>query len=90
MAMSQEERDWLEWLKRARDGAVTQRWAAERMGVTDRWVRRLLKRMEQEGDAVAVHKLRGRPSNRQIEGAPQRKAVGILQQAEWHDFGPRT
>ena len=42
IAMSQEERDWLDWLKRARDGQVTQKWAAEKMGVSDRWVRRLL------------------------------------------------
>ena len=35
--MNQEERDWLEWLKRAQDGVVTQRQAAEKMGVSDRW-----------------------------------------------------
>jgi predicted ArsR family transcriptional regulator len=60
--MSQEERDWLEWLKRARDGVVTQRQAAEKMGVSDRWVRRLLRRMKTEGDGVVVHGLRGRAS----------------------------
>jgi hypothetical protein len=41
MAMSREERDWLEWLKRVQDGMITQRHAAEKMGVSDRWVRRL-------------------------------------------------
>ena len=35
IGMSQAERDRLEWLKRARDGLVTQRQAAEKMGVTD-------------------------------------------------------
>ena len=50
IAMNQEERDWLEWLKRAQDGLITQRQAAEKMGVTDRWVRRLLVRMADEGD----------------------------------------
>ena len=40
--MGQEERDWLNWLKRAKDGVITQRKAAEKMGVTDRWVRELL------------------------------------------------
>ena len=49
--MSQEERDWLDWLKRARDGKMTQREAAERMGVTERWVRKLLRRMKKQGDA---------------------------------------
>ncbi len=61
IAMSQEERDWLEWLKRARDGVVTQRRAAEKMGVTDRWVRTLLNRMKEKGDEVVVHALRGQP-----------------------------
>jgi len=32
--MSQKERDWLEWLKRAEDGVISQREAAERMGVS--------------------------------------------------------
>jgi DNA-binding transcriptional regulator PaaX len=61
IAMSQEERDWLEWLKRARDGMVTHRSAAEGMGVSERWVRKLLARMEKQGDGVVVHGLRGRP-----------------------------
>ena len=86
--MSQEERDWLEWLKRAQDGVVTQRYASEQMGVTDRWVRKLLARMKEEGDGVVVHGLRGRVSNRRIEEAVERRALGILQQPEWHDFGP--
>ena len=64
--MSQEERDRLEWLKRAKDGVVSQREAARRMGVTDRWVRKLLKRMKRQGGRVVVHGLRGRASNRKI------------------------
>jgi hypothetical protein len=38
IAMSQAERDWLDWLKRARDGKMSQGAAAEKMGVSDRWV----------------------------------------------------
>jgi len=66
IAMSQEERDWLDWLKRARDGKMTQREAAERMGVTERWVRKLLRRMKKQGDAVVLHQLRGQASNRKL------------------------
>lgn len=88
IAMSQQERDWLEWLKRVRDGVVTQRQAAEQMGVTDRWVRKLLAAMEERGDAVVVHGLRGRPSNRKLPAKIQRQALAILKQPEWHDFGP--
>jgi hypothetical protein len=88
IAMSQQERDKLHWLKRAKDGSITQREAAERIGVTDRWVRKLLKRMADEGDEVVVHGLRGRASNRKLPVKTQRQAVAILKQPEWHDFGP--
>lgn len=86
--MSQQERDWLDWLKRARDGKMTQRAAAERMGVSERWVRKLLRRMKKQGDTVVVHGLRGRPSNRKIAAKARETALTILQRPEWHDFGP--
>lgn len=86
--MSQEERDWLDWLKRAKDGTVTQRLAAEKMGVSDRWVRSLLAQMETRGDSVVVHGLRGRESNRRIAEETKTKAMALLKSPDWHDFGP--
>jgi len=86
--MSQQERDWLDWLKRAGDRTMTQREAAERMGVSERWVRKLLLRMKTEGDAVVVHGLRGKASNRKLAKETQGKALAVLRQPEWHDFGP--
>jgi transposase len=88
IAMSQAERDELHWLKKAKDGVITQREAAQRIGVTERWVRKLLQRMGQQGDAVVVHGLRGRPSNRKLASKTQRQAIAMLKQPEWHDFGP--
>lgn len=88
IAMSQEERDWLHWLKQVRDGVVAQRQAAECMKVTDRWVRELLRRSERMGDLVVVHGLRGRSSNRRIAEEIRQKAVRVLRQPDWHDFGP--
>jgi transposase len=86
--MNQEERDWLEWLKRVQDGVVTQQHAAAKMGVSGRWVRKLLARMKTDGDAVVVHGLRGRSSNRRIDEQTQARVVELLKQPEWHDFGP--
>lgn len=88
IAMSQEERDWLDWLKRARDGQVTQTLAAQKMGISDRWVRRLLAEMKVKGDAVVVHGLRGRPSNRRIDEKIRGRAIEIMKSPEWHDFKP--
>lgn len=86
--MSQEERDWLDWLKRAKEGSISQRDAAGKMGISDRWVRTLLRRMQKQGDAVVVHGLRGRPSNRRIAEKTQKQALAVLQEPDWHDFGP--
>ncbi len=86
--MNQEERDWLEWLKRAQEGVITQRQAAEKMGISDRWVRKLLVRMKSDGDGVVVHGLRGRSSNRRIDAQTQARSIELLKQPEWHDFGP--
>ena len=88
IAMSQEERDRLEWLKRARDSKMTQREAAERMGASERWVRKMLRRMKKEGDAVVVHGLRGRSSNRKLPAKTKQAALAVLSKPDWHDFGP--
>jgi transposase len=88
IAMSQEERDKLEWLKRAMEKVISQREAAERIGVSERWVRKLLRRMKKQGDRIVLHGLRGRASNRKIGTKVQAQAMGILKQPEWHDFGP--
>jgi hypothetical protein len=88
IAMSQEERDYLDWLRRAKDGSITQREAALRMGVSDRWVRVLLQRMQEHGDLVVVHRLRGKPSNRKLPDKTKRQALTILKRPEWQDFGP--
>jgi len=88
IAMSQDERNRLECLKRARDKIIRQGKAAKDMEVSERWVRKLLQRMKDEGDAVVVHGLRGRASNRKIAAQVQVQAIGILKQPDWHDFGP--
>jgi transposase len=88
LEMSQEERDELYWLKQAKEGEITQREAALRLGVTDRAVRKRLKRMEERGDRVVVHGLRGRASNRKLSDETQRQALAVLKRPEWHDFGP--
>ena len=88
IAMSQDERDKLDWLKRARDKGINQREVAEKIGVAVRWVRKLLKRMKRQGDGVVIHGLRGRASNRKIEATIREQAMEILKWPDWHDFGP--
>jgi hypothetical protein len=88
IAMSQEERDKLGWLKQAQEKVISQRKAAKEMKVSERWVRKLLKAMQRRGDAVVVHGLRGRASNRRRSEETRRQALAMLKQPEWQDFGP--
>jgi transposase len=85
--MSQKERDWLHWLKQAEGKQITQAKAAERMGVSERWVRQLLRRKKKEGDRVVVHRLRGRPSNRKLPERTRSRVLRMIQR-EYSDFGP--
>ena len=85
--MSQKERDHLKVLHEASRKQITQKEAAEQIGVTERWVRKLLARMRQQGDRAVVHGLRGGRSNRKIAEAVREKAVQLVKK-EYSDFGP--
>jgi hypothetical protein len=61
--------------------------AGELLGVTDRQVRRLLKRFRTEGDGGLVHRGRGKPSNRAIDGQVKARVLRVYG-ASYADFGP--
>jgi len=85
--MSQKERDRLKVLHEAKKRQITQKEAGEQIGVSERWVRKLMRRMRKEGDGAVVHGLRGRSSNRRIPAPIREKAVGLVKK-EYGDFGP--
>ena len=66
---------------------MTQREAAEELGLSPRWVRKLLARMRAEGDGGVLHRLRGRESNRKL-GEPLRRQALNLIGAHYADYGP--
>ena len=57
------------------------------MGLTDRQIRRLQRRVQQEGDRRLVHRGRGNPSNRRIPEPKKTKALTLYEQ-RYADFGP--
>ena len=86
--MTQAERDRLVALKKAKKKLITQKQAAEELGITERHVRRLLRELKRRGDKVVAHGLRGLPSNRKLSADTEREAVVILSQAVYRGFGP--
>jgi len=86
--MTQEDRDRLVALQKAKKGLITQKEAAAEIGQSERHVRRLLRKWKGKGDAVVVHGLRGRRSNRKIDEKVKQSAIEILSGKVYAGFGP--
>mgnify|MGYP001605338418 CR=1 FL=1 len=66
---------------------VTQEKAGELLELTDRQVRRMVKRVRREGDRGLAHRSRGKPSNRAIDGKTKARVMAVYGTA-YADFGP--
>lgn len=87
MALSTKERDRLKVLHGVMKRQISQREGAEQLGLTERWVRKLVRRLRKRGDRAVIHGLRGRSSNRKISDADRRRALRTVR-SEYADFGP--
>jgi hypothetical protein len=88
LLITQAERDRLTALKKAQKKLITQKQAAEEIGVTERQVRRLLVKLRRMGDKAVIHALRGRPSNQRFSPATEEQAMAILCGPLYQGFGP--
>jgi transposase len=86
--MTQAERDRLVALKKAKKKLITQKQAAEEIGVTERQVRRLLRKLRRKGDQAVIHELRGRASNRKLSAEVEGQAIAVLSDPMYQGFGP--
>ena len=85
ISLSARERERLKVLHEVRQEHLTQVEAGQRLGLSDRQVRRLLVRVAGQGARGVVHQLRGRRSNRRIAASLQRR---ILAQVRRQSFRP--
>jgi transposase-like protein len=86
--MTQAERDRLVALKKAKKKLITQKQAAGEIGVTERQVRRLLRKLRRKGDRAVIHELRGRASNRKLPVEMEQRAITVLSGPVYRGFGP--
>ena len=86
--MTQADRDRLVALKKVKKKLITQREAAEELGLSIRQVKRLLYALKKRGDKAVIHGLRGKPSKRKIAESIEREAVRILSSPVYEGFGP--
>jgi biotin operon repressor len=86
--MTQRERDRLVALKKTDKKLITQKQAAQQLGLSERQIRRLLAKLRSEGDQAVSHAARGRASNRKISAKVEKQAVAILSKPLYAGFGP--
>lgn len=87
LELSKKERDRLKVLHEVRRGHLSQVEAAVRMGLSSRQVRRLLRRVETEGDKGLIHGLRGQESNRKFSSEFKKRVMAEVTR-RYSDFGP--
>lgn len=66
---------------------ITQRSAAEVLGLSQRHIRRLVRAVRVEGERGLVHKSRGKPSNNRIREQIRARAIGAYKEG-YIGFGP--
>ena len=85
--MSQRELTRLHVIHKAIEGLLKQTAAAEMLLLSDRQIRRLIKKAREEGDAGIIHKSRGKPSNRKLPKRIKDKVIELYRQ-KYGGFGP--
>ena len=88
LEMKRVERDRLKVIHEVMKGHLTQREGGAQLGISERQVRRMLRRVEQEEDAGIIHRGRGKRSNRRLKPAEEAGIREQLQDPLWGDFGP--
>ena len=87
ITMSQKEMKRLHVIHKVREGLLTQRQAAEIISLSERQIRRIVKRIRNEGDKGIQHRSRGKESNRRL---PEKLVARVMRlyQERYQGFGP--
>jgi len=87
ITMTQEELKRLHIIKKALSKELKQLEAAEKLNLSDRQVRRVTKRVKEEGDTGVIHRSRGRPSSNKIGNKVREKVIALCR-GKYKGFGP--
>ena len=87
LQMSKKELTRLEVMERLKAKKMTQKKAAEALGISVRQVKRLCKKYREKGAAGLVSQRRGKPSNNRLPAETKQAVIDLLH-AHYADFGP--
>ena len=84
---SQRELKRLHIIQKILEDGITQRDASDVLTLSDRQIRRLVKRVKIEGEKGVIHRSRGRASNRRIPQKLKEKVLKLYRK-HYQGFGP--
>jgi len=87
LTLSKKEIDRIMIIKQIEENKITVLEATEKLGISQRQIYRMIKRIRLEGIKGIIHKLRGKESNRGYPGGLKKKLVEIYRKQYW-DYGP--
>jgi transposase len=87
LKMSNQEITRLEVMQRLKDKRLTQKEAAQMLGISIRQVKRLWRAYWKEGAKGLVSRRRGKPSNNRLDAGVMQQALDLIQE-KYRDFGP--
>ena len=87
IVMSSEEARRISIINQVLEKQITQKKAAEVIGLSYRQTKRLVGRVREEGNRGLIHKSRGKPGNRKIDDKLRAKVIQLCEEKYW-DFGP--
>ncbi len=85
--MTRNELSRLEMMQAIQDRRLTQKKAAQALGLSVRHVKRLYRAYREMGPAGLVSGRRGKPSNHRLDPSVVKRARDLLEE-KYHDFGP--
>lgn len=88
ITMSRRETNRNHVIRNVLEGRASVSEAAKALDLSSRQIRRLSARVRSEGARGVVHRLRGRPSNNQLDPELLEKALCALHEPLWDGFGP--
>lgn len=85
--MSEKEIKKTEMMSQLAEKQITQRIAAEHLGISVRQVKRLWNKYQKQGTEGLINKSRGKPSHHQLDDEVKKRVVDLILE-RYRDFGP--
>ena len=85
--MSEKEIKKTEMMSQLAEKQITQRMAAEHLGISVRQVKRLWSKYQKQGAEGLINKSRGKPSHHQLDDVVKKRVVDLILE-RYRDFGP--